>query len=227
MNDDIQHFRAQCFLFACGKLEPADAAWMEAMLVSHPELREEVEADRALASIARDTLDAQPATPPLLSFEQIARELDARSAKQTTHTSSAAAWQTRIAAWWSGLARTPASGRGAWAVAAAAVLAVITTIQVRQSERADVQPSTEYRSLEPGADQQTGTLEVVFNDTLTAGDLRQQLPELHMRILSGPDDKGAYRIAVLEGPPAQALQLLQQRKMVREGKVLDPRDRMR
>lgn len=220
MNDeDLSRFRAHCFQFACNKLDPEEAAWMQQMLLRHPELQAEVDADQRLATQARQALEPARDAPVLVSFEQIQLALAARQQAQER------TLRARLAAWWRQLASTPASSRGRWALAAVAVVGVMVTIQTRHVLDRDAVVDGDYRALAPGADTASGVLAVQFRDDLALAEVRTQLEALHMHIRSGPDADGAYEVVVTQGSLAQAMQQLKDAALVKQVSVQDLRTR--
>lgn len=220
-DDDLSRFRAHCFQFACNKLDPEEAAWMQQMLLRHPALQAEVDADRELAARARQALESAVDTPPLVSFAQIQRALaeHQRSRRKTLG--------ERLGQWWQQLTTTPASSRGRWALAAVAVLGVMVTLQTRQLLHNDAVVDNEYRALAPGVETTSGVLSVVFSETLALGDVRTKLDAMHMRIRSGPNANGAYEVVVISGSLQEAMQRLKDAGLAREVQVLDLRARAR
>ena len=222
MSDDLSRFRAHCFQFACDKLDPGETAWMQEMLQRHPELQEEVDAERELAHQAREALMAQQQSErPLVSFDQIRQALAQRQPVRKQ------GWFERLAVWWRNLAATPASRRGRWALAAVVVLGVMVTLQTRHLIDGDSTPAGDYRSLQAGTDSKSAALEVVFNDGVALGNLRTQLEAMHLRIRSGPDANGAYEVVVVQGSLEAAMQSLKDSALVREVRVREMRDRDR
>ncbi|WP_343583026.1 hypothetical protein [Herbaspirillum sp.] len=218
MSDDLNRFRAHCFQFACDKLDPEEAAWMEDMLSRHPELQAEVDAERELVRLAREGLEQE--RKPLVSFEQIRLALEAEQARR-------GAADGRLAGWWRRLVSTPASNGSRWAVAAVVMLCVTAAFQARHLFERDGIPDDGYRAVEPAGPGEEGVLLVRFRDDAALGGLREQLAEMHLRIRSGPAADGTYQVVVTEGSLAQAIQRLQASSLVTEVHAMDLRGRDR
>lgn len=219
MSDDLNRFRAHCFQFACGKLDPEETAWMEGMLSRHPQLQAEVDADRELVRLAREGLEQE--AKPLVSFEQIRQALDAQQAQRGTSDDG------RLAGWWRRLASTPASNGSRWAVAAVVTLCVMAGFQARHLLEPDSVPDDGYRAVEPAGQGEEGVLLVKFREDVALGGLREQLAAMHMRIRRGPAADGTYEVVVTEGTLAQAIQRLQASSLATEVRAMDLRDRDR
>lgn len=218
MSDDLNRFRAHCFQFACDKLDPEEAAWMEGMLSRHPELQAEVDAERELVRLAREGLEQE--RKPLVSFEQIRQALEAEQARR-------GAADGPLAAWWRRLVSTPAGNGSRWAVAAVVMLCVTAAFQARHLFERDSIPDEGYRTVEPAGQGEEGVLLVKFRDDAALGSLREQLAAMHLRIRSGPAADGTYQVAVTEGSLAQAIQRLQASSLATEVHALDMRGRDR
>lgn len=215
MNDDIERFRSQCFLYVCDKLDAKDIAWMEDMLRRHPELQKEVDEDRLLATQTRQALTderEQEDYQPLVPFEQL-RRATVKPAQQGV--------VEKLKDWWQTQAGTPARN-GRWALAAMLVLGVMVTFQTRHLLD-DGEPATEYRALEGGT--QLSVLEVVFKPDVSIGDIRDQLTQLNARIISGPDRSGVYEIEIARASMQTTLQALKDSPLVNTVQMQDLRSR--
>lgn len=198
MHEDIDRFADLRFLYACNKLDPAETAWVDAMLAAHPELAADITADRALVQASREALAyVAQTTPPLVTFNEIARALD----------------QPAPPGWWQRLA---GAIRLAWilpmpsgyAVCAMALLALVAGLQFSVPTR-DAATGPVYRG--------TGTpvpvvptVAVVFAETLTVGQLRSLSDELDFDIVAGPDRHGVFQLA--PRTPGSAHKLAEQLK---------------
>ena len=203
MTDDLRRFKEWSFPHACGKLDSGDAAWMETMMAAHPDLREHFAQDLLLASQAREALASQPASAPLHSFESIMAAVHQRQRPSP--------WRLEwLRKWWQ--APLPAG----WAVACMAGLAVLGSVQTYRLDmsRQEIRQDDAYRSLSRATPAALPTLKVVFDDKISAGDLRALLFELKLDVVRGPDEQGAYWLSVTEGQPEQALEHLRGSKMV-------------
>ena len=81
-------------------------------------------------------------------------------------------------------------------VQAAAILLLTAGLVIRAFDR---QPPAEYRTLSLPAPAQSASgplLHVVFDDELTAGEIRDLLARLRGRVVAGPSDIGAFTVEV-------------------------------
>jgi hypothetical protein len=214
MNDERQQFDALSFLYACGKATPEEAAWMEDMMARHPAWREAFEQERLLVRQARIAdAELRLAAAPLVSFEDIAaaaaaEEAAARPAPARAKGAAEAGLPQRLLAWW----RRPV--RGGMAYGAMAMLALLVSVQTWRLEQGgpgedDGKEGLRYRG---GADlwvAPEAQLKVVFDDRISAGQLRAELARLGLNIVHGPDPQGAYLLSVGDGDAEQAARRLQ------------------
>lgn len=216
MNEEINRFKAQCFLYVCNKLDPKETAWMDEMLRKHPQLQADVDEDRTLAEQSRQALveaRIQQNDPPLVSFEQIRRNLIAQQQDSFTE---------RLAAWWRLQAATPAR-TGRWGLVVVLVLGVTITLTTSNLLENKTE-TTAYRAIEGGG-VQVAVLEVVFKPEVTVGQIREQLATLNMRIINGPDRAGLYEIEVSRGTLQDGLQALRDSELVKTAQIQDLRSR--
>jgi hypothetical protein len=89
--------------------------------------------------------------------------------------------------------------RGALAVQLVVILGLAAALALR--------PPAQYRTLaSPGSDAEQPTgVAVIFNDTRSEREVRDLLVQLHLRIVDGPTDAGAYTLAVDEGAGRDAV----------------------
>lgn len=205
MNDERRRFDALCFLYACGKVTPDEAAWMEAMMARHPAWRGALDQERLLVDQARAAdAERRQAAAPLLSFEAIVAAQDAAAPRRA---GAGVTLAQRLLAWW----RRPV--RGGLAYGAMAMLALAVSVQTWRLERAGPAEGEgdglRYRG---GADlwvAPAAQLKVVFDDRVSAGRLRAELTRLGLNIVHGPDAQGAYLLSVRDGDAGQAARRLQ------------------
>jgi len=207
MNDERRRFDALCFLYACGKVTPEEAAWMEAMMARHPAWRDALDQERLLVDQARAAdAERRQAAAPLLSLEAILAAEDAAAAPGRTGAVAGVTLAQRLLAWW----RRPVSGGLAYG--AMAMLALAVSVQTWRLERTGPAEGEgdglRYRG---GADlwvAPAAQLKVVFDDRVSAGRLRAELSRLGLNIVHGPDAEGAYLLSVGDGDAGQAAQRL-------------------
>ncbi len=215
VDEDITRFRGQCFQFACHKLDPKEAIWMQDMLRRHPYLQQEVDENIALVTHARQALAEereQDTLAPLIPFEEIRRTLLAR---QKTD------WSEKFSVWWRQQASTPVR-TSRWAFAVMLVLGIIITLQTSHFFDKDVS-TTEFRAVEVSV--QKAVLEVVFKKEASLDQIRTQLATLNMPIISGPDRNGLYEVEVSRGSVQAGLQALKESTLVMTAQVQDLRAR--
>lgn len=207
MDKDLDRFRELSFLFACGKLDEDETAWMQRMLRRHPQWEDELDADRALVAQARIGLaERYREAPPLVSLDEVLRACApaGRTGRQWV--------PDRLTDWlqqcWR--AQVPAP----WLAGAAAMLAVSVTLHgiVPRGDAVpgDIAAGKEgavYRGAEPAAPAGP-VLKAVFDDKLGLGELRVLLAAQHLRVVRGPDEQGIVWLAVTEGDAARALAAL-------------------
>lgn len=221
MNDDLSRFRANCFQFACDKLDPEEHAWMLGMLARHPEWQADVDAERELVRLAREGLAEH--SRPVVPFDDI-RKLMAQQAQQTQQR-QAHSLGARLAAWWQRLSVTPASNGSRWAVAAVVTLGVALVFQGRHLIEREGIPDEGYRTVQPAGQGESGLLLVKFRDDVALGSLATRLEAMHLRIRSGPTADGVYELAVTDGELSQALNQLRESGLASEVKTVDLRSR--
>ncbi|NYE61646.1 hypothetical protein FHW58_002853 [Duganella sp. 1224] len=239
MTKDQQRFDELCFLYACGKADPADAAWIERQLPAHPEWQAALSAERALVQAGRGALAARHAAQaPLLSdadFMALAERVDAERASAapapapepvpSTATAAAAATPQRrppsaayrllaaLCAWWQ---RPMQAGYGY--VAMALLVLSISAHTWRLTQPApDAAP---YRGVAL-ANTASAQLRVQFDDSISAGQLRATLATLGLTIVHGPDHSGAYLLSA-SGSAAVAAQQLQVTRVALDVQLLTP-----
>ncbi|ANH71553.1 hypothetical protein ACS15_3251 [Ralstonia insidiosa] len=215
-SEDLARFEAQSFLFACGKLDAAEQAWMISMIAAHPELAEAAHADRVLVEHTRAAIDERAAahTQPLVPFEALPK---AGAAKQGPRPSMQS-WRQRLMAWW----QRPAAG--AWAFASIAALALLAGVQTLRLEQLDAGANAPVFRGSEGSSATTGPLiQAVFADGVTLGELRKTLTALKLEIVRGPDDQGMVWITVREGDTQQALDRLRATSIVLDARIIRPR----
>ena len=201
MNDDFNRFRALCFLYACGKLDASETSWMQQMLLSHPELKTELEADQQLVTAAREAYAAdRTKAAPLVSFDTIVSQIEDKP-------SSLISWLVQQ---WNRPMQT------GWALTAVATLVIATAVQTYQLRDATQvsAASNQYRGGATAPSPNSPMIEVVFADAVTVSDLRRVLPILNLAIICGPDQQGVTHIAVQSGSAEQALTQLNASKLV-------------
>lgn len=211
MNDDLNRFHSLCFLYACGKLDAEETAWMETMLLSHPALREELEADQRLVDLGRAMLaDERQSARPLVSFEAVLRAME----KDEIRTPPA--WLCWLRELWNQPLQT------GWAAIAATLLIAISLVQTYRldSTQQQIDQSSGYRGPSAPPALPTPLLKVIFADTASIADLRRLLPELNLTIVGGPDEQGTCLLAVGTGSAAQAKEKLQAGRLVLDVQVL-------
>ena len=110
-SEDLARFEAQSFLFACGKVDAAEQAWMANMIAAHPELAEAAHADRVLVEHSRAAVHARAAahTEPLVPFDALPR---LQTAKNRQRTPAQPWWQHRTHQAVEHVARALFIGRG-------------------------------------------------------------------------------------------------------------------
>ena len=216
-SEDLARFEAQSFLFACGKLDAAEHAWMARMIAEHPELAETALADRALVDQARAAVRARTAahTAPLVPFEALPK---APAANRQPNSPAQQAWWRRLAAWW----QRPAAG--AWAFASIAALALVAGVQtIRLEQLSNDANAPVFRGTEGGSATAGPIIQAVFADGVTLGELRKTLAGLNLEIVRGPDDQGLIWIIVREGEVQQALDRLKATGIVLDARIVKPR----
>lgn len=214
--EDLARFEAQSFLFACGKLDAAEQAWMANMIAAHPELAEAAHADRALVEHTRAAVHARAAahTEPLVPFEALPKLQTAKNRQRTP----AQPWWQRLAAWW----QRPAAG--AWAFASIAALALVAGVQTMRLEQLSNDANTPvFRGTEGGSATTGPVIQAVFADGVTLGELRKTLAALDLEIVRGPDEQGLIWITVRRGEVQQALDRLKATGVVLDARIVKPR----
>lgn len=205
MDKDLARFRECSFLFACGKLDEDEAAWMRAMLAQHPQWQAELDDDRRLVAQAQAGLaERYAAAPPLVSLDAVLRAC-APVAPRRAHP---------ILAWWRRCwqARVPAP----WLAGVAAVL--VASVALQASFPGDG-AGTAYRGT--GPELPAGPqIKVVFDDTLSLGALRALLAAQQVRVLRGPDEQGIVWLAATDGDVERALMALRAQPGVLDAQVV-------
>ena len=211
MNEELNRFRADCFLYACGKLDPAEATWMQQMLASHPELTLELEADQQLITAARYAYNAERlVAEPLVSFDAIANQLDGKkpALRSSLFTRILKLWNQPMQAGWA-----------VTAMASVMMFAVVQTYQLHDATQ-DNLLSSQYRSVVIEPKPAMPIVEVVFSDEVTVSDLRRVLPGLNLVIICGPDEQGVTNLSVQSGSGEQALSNLKNSKLVLDAHLI-------
>lgn len=218
-SEDLARFEAQSFLFACGKLDAQEQAWMERMIAAHPELAEAAHADRVLVEHTRAAIHARAAahTAPLVPFEALPKLPAADHATAPRPQP----WRQRLSAWW----QRPAAG--AWAFASIAALALVAGVQTLRLEQLSNDANAPvFRGTEGDASHSATTgpvIQAVFADGVTLGELRKTLAALKLDIVRGPDEQGLIWITVREGDAQQALDRLKATGIVLDARITRPK----
>lgn len=215
-SEDLARFEAQSFLFACGKLDAVEHAWMTRMLAEHPELAETAHADRVLVEHARAAVHARAAahTEPLVPFDALPKPAAtiARSRPATQP------WWQRALDWW----QRPAAG--AWAFASIVALALVAGVQTMRLEQLNTDANAPvFRGTDGGSATSGPVIQAVFADGLTLGELRKTLAALKLEIVRGPDEQGLIWMTVREGEVQQALDRLKATGIVLDARIIKPR----
>ncbi|CAJ0893369.1 hypothetical protein [Ralstonia flatus] len=215
-SEDVARFEAQSFLFACGKLDAAEQAWMANMIAAHPELAETAHADRVLVEHTRAAVHARAAahTEPLVPFDALPKLPSAKNQQRTL----AQPWWQRMMDWW----QRPAAG--AWAFASIVALALLAGVQTMRLEqlRTDANAPV-FRGTEGGSATSSPLIQAVFADGVTLGELRKTLAALKLEIVRGPDAQGMMWITAREGDAQQALDRLKATGIVLDAHITRPR----
>jgi hypothetical protein len=221
MNKERQRFEDLCFIYACGKADAADAAWLEQMLAQHPDWQAILDGERALVQAGRAAQAAQRASQPeLLSVADIMALADIANAEadapmeplRPARAAAAAGWLDRLRGWW----QRPL--QGGYAYAAMAVLVLAVSVQTYRLEQ--VPPDAVYRSVPAAA--AGAQLRVRFDDRISTGELSIQLSTLGLSIVHGPDRSGAYLIDTGGAEPARAAEQLRAAHLVLDVQLLPP-----
>jgi hypothetical protein len=172
-----------------GRLDDADRAWLEPHVDGCAECRRELDALRDVQAACRPDPDRDPP-----GLDAAAPDADRgwdrlRARLQPPVPAAGASWRSR---------RPPPRRRERWqrwALAAqAAVIAVLAVVAWRTPAPA------EYRTLGAAPPANAGNLVIVFDPALDESHLRSLLLASQARIVDGPNDAGAYVLAV---PPAR------------------------
>jgi hypothetical protein len=215
-SEDLARFEAQSFLFACGKLDAAEQAWIANMIAAHPELAEAAHADRVLVGHARAVVHARAAahTEPLVPFDALPKLQTAKHRQRT----SAQPWWQRMMDWW----QRPAAG--AWAFASIVALALLAGVQTLRLEQLNTDANAPvFRGAEGNSATSGPLIQAVFADGVTLGELRKTLAALKLEIVRGPDEQGTIWITVREGDAQQALDRLKATGIVLDARITRPR----
>lgn len=215
MSEQRQRFEDLCFVYACGKADAADAAWLEQMLEQHPDWQAVLDGERALVQAGRAAQAAQRARQPeLLSVADIMALADIANAEADApaRVPAAPGWLDRLRSWW----QRPL--QGGYAYAAMAVLVLAVSVQTYRLEQAP--PQAVYRSVPAAA--VSAQLRVRFDDRISTGELSMQLSALGLSIVHGPDRSGAYLLDTGGGDPARAAEQLHAAHLVLDVQLLPP-----
>lgn len=203
MHDDQQQFEAWCFLYACGKTDAVQTAWMDRMLAQHPHWQPLLAAEQALVQAGRAALATEQAVQPmLLSDADLLALADSVNRETGTETQtggmptprrSASGWRARLLAWW----QRPLQGGYAYGALAVLVLGIsVQTYRIEQQTWPATAGVVQYRSMPAGAaTAATARMRVLFHDEVNLGRLRAVLAALGLSIVHGPDQHGAYWLA--------------------------------
>ncbi len=215
-SEDLARFEAQSVLFACGKLDAAEQAWMANMIASHPELAETANADRVLIEHTRSAVHARAAahTEPLVPFDALPKLPSAKDRQRAL----AQPWWQRIIDWW----QRPATG--AWAFASIVTLALLAGLQTMRMEQLNPDANAPvFRGPEGSSATSSPLIQAVFADGVTLGELRKTLAALKLEIVRGPNAQGMMWITVREGDAQQALDRLKATGIVLDAHITRPR----
>jgi len=215
-SEDLARFEAQSFLFACGKLDAVEQAWMTRMLAEHPELEETAHADRVLVEQARAAVHARAAAhiEPLVPFEALPKPAAVNARPQP----ATQPWWQRVLDWW----QRPAVG--AWAFASIAALALVAGVQTLRLEQLSNDANAPvFRGTEGNSATSGPVIQAAFADGVTLGELRKTLAALKLEIIRGPDEQGLIWITVREGEVQQALDRLKATGVVLDARIVKPR----
>lgn len=215
-SEDLARFEAQSFLFACGKLDAAEQAWMTNMIASHPELAETANADRMLVEHTRSAVHARAAahTEPLVPFDALPKLPSAKNRQRAL----AQPWWQRALDWW----QRPAAG--AWAFASIVALALVAGVQTMRLEQLSTDANAPvFRGTEGNSATSSPLIQAVFADGVTLGELRKTLAALKLEIVRGPDDQGMIWITVREGDAQHAVDRLKATGIVLDAHITRPR----
>ncbi|CAJ0816183.1 hypothetical protein [Ralstonia flaminis] len=212
-SEDLARFEAQSFLFACGKLDAAEQAWMTNMIASHPELVETANADRMLVEHTRSAVHARAAahTEPLVPFDALPKLPSAKNRQRAL----AQPWWQRALDWW----QRPTAG--AWAFASIVALALVAGVQTMRLEQLNTDANAPvFRGTDGGSATSGPVIQAVFADDLTLGELRKTLAALKLEIVRGPDEQGLIWMTVREGEVQQALDRLKATGIVLDARII-------
>lgn len=215
-SEDLARFEAQSFLFACGKLDAAEQAWMTNMIASHPELAETANADRMLVEHTRSAVHARAAahTEPLVPFDALPKLPSTKNRQRAL----AQPWWQRMMGWW----QRPAAG--AWAFASIVALALLAGVQTMRLEQLHTDANAPvFRGTEGSSATASPLIQAVFADGVTLGELRKTLAALKLEIVRGPNDQGMIWISVREGDAQQAVDRLKATGIVLDAHITRPR----
>jgi predicted anti-sigma-YlaC factor YlaD len=176
-----------------GRLDPDDAARVDAHLRDCAECRAAQAVERSLAAVvaAEDAVTPSPAAPLNAFMARLERE---RPSART------------------GLGRRVRERRllvGAVAVQALVIAGLVAGLLVRQ-------PPAEYATLSRAPTAAAGTLHVVFDADASLAQVQTALARAGARIVDGPGEAGVYTLATAAGaPPGDALETLRSEPIVR------------
>lgn len=215
-SEDVARFEAQSFLFACGKLDAAEQAWMTNMIAAHPELADAAHADRVLVEHTRAAVHARAAahTAPFVPFDALPKLPSAMNRQRAL----AQPWWQRMMDWW----QRPAAG--AWAFASIVALALLAGVQTMRLEQSNTDANAPvFRGTEGSSATASPLIQAVFADGVTLGELRKTLAALKLEIVRGPNDQGMIWISVREGDAQQAVDRLKATGIVLDAHITRPR----
>lgn len=165
-----------------GTLQGRDLAWINVHLEQCAACRSEHQAQ----IVIRDALTTQPAVEfaPQPSFNRLWAQIE-------TSTAPVAA---------SSLARRPGRANSRWIVGALALQAAVIIALLAMVLRAPPgAPGGDYRTVTSAATRSTAdSLQVVFDDGVTIGDVRSMLGRAGLTVSSGPTAAGVY-VLVADG----------------------------
>ncbi|MGI9414855.1 MAG: anti-sigma factor family protein [Hyphomicrobiales bacterium] len=171
--------------YVTGRLEPADAARVEAYLARHPDMLDRLELMRKEQTETRFLNRSEGAEPATSAPRFMAEVVGNRSAPPSG-----------AMAWIRGLFDMPASGAMRWAAAAAVFVILVQAAAIIMLTG----PKSGGDYIEAGGEQPvvtTGSFVLIrFADNAPAADIAAMLSELSMEIVEGPKPGGLFKLRI-------------------------------
>ncbi len=173
-----------------GTIDPADRAWVDAQLRSHPEAAAELRWYQSLQVLIRENEPAVPADIGIdKAFAKIRRDEEGSRRIAAARKAQEPSVGERIKGWLAGFGLTPAL------TAAAAVIA-IQGVFLFNMARETGGSYTEIRATHPGNAAAGTMLKINFRPDAREAEIRMLLIDIHGSLVGGPGQLGDYFIVV-------------------------------